>query len=60
MISKIGRFKIYDETLKAYKGKKAFQLPDGKPDIRKVKKKAVDKLIAELIINLRALKSSLS
>lgn len=51
MISKISRFKIYDETLKAYKGKKAYQLADGKPDIRKIKKEAVDKLIAELIIN---------
>ena len=51
MISKIGRFKIYDETLKAYKGKKAYQLSNGKPDIRKIKKEAVDKLIAELIIN---------
>ena len=51
MISKIDRFKIYDETLKAYKGKKAYQLANGKPDIRKIKKEAVDKLIAELIIN---------
>ena len=51
MISKIGRFKIYDETLKAYKGKKAYQLSNGKPDIRKIKKEAVDKLITELIIN---------
>jgi hypothetical protein len=51
MISKITRFKIYDETLKAYKGKKAYQLANGKPDIRKIKKEAVDKLIAELIIN---------
>jgi hypothetical protein len=51
MISKINRFKIYDETLNAYKGKKAYQLSNGKPDIRKIKKEAVDKLIAELIIN---------
>jgi hypothetical protein len=51
MISKINRFKIYDETLKTYKGKKAYQLANGKPDIRKIKKEAVDKLIAELIIN---------
>ena len=50
MISKINRFKIYDETLKAYKGKKAYQLSNGKPDIRKIKKEAVDKLIAELIV----------
>lgn len=51
MISKIDRFKIYNQTLQAYKGKKAYQLPNGKPDIRKIKKEAVDKLIAELIIN---------
>jgi hypothetical protein len=51
MISKITRFKIYNETLNAYKGKKAYQLANGKPDIRKIKKEAVDKLIAELIIN---------
>lgn len=51
MISKIDRFKIYNTTLEAYKGKKSYQLPNGKPDIRKIKKEAVDKLIAELIIN---------
>lgn len=51
LISKINRFKIYDQTLQAYKGKKAYQLSDGKPDIRKIKKEAVDKLIAELIVN---------
>jgi hypothetical protein len=51
MISKIDRFKIYDITLKQYSGNKVYQLPNGKPDIRKIKKEAVDKLIAELIIN---------
>lgn len=51
MISKIDRFKIYKETLEQYKNNKAYQLPNGKPDIRKIKKEAVDKLIAELIIN---------
>jgi hypothetical protein len=51
MISKIDRFKIYKQTLEAYKNNKAYQLPNGKPDIRKIKKEAVDKLIAELIIN---------
>ena len=50
MISKIDKFKIYQKTLDAYKGNKNYQLPDGKPDIRKIKKEAVDKLIAELIV----------
>lgn len=51
MISKIDRFEIYKETLNEYKNDPAYQLPNGKPDIRKIKKEAVDKLIAELIIN---------
>lgn len=51
MISKIDRFKIYNETLKFYRNDKNYQLPNGKPDIRKIKKEAVDKLIAEVIVN---------
>lgn len=51
MISKIDRFDIYQRTLEAYKNNKNYQLSNGKPDIRKIKKEAVDKLIAELIIN---------
>ena len=51
MISKIDRFSIYKRTLEAYKGNKDYQLNNGKPDIRKIKREAVDKLITELIIN---------
>lgn len=51
LISKIDRFKIYKDVLAEYKNLKAYQLPNGKPDIRKIKKEAVDKLISELIIN---------
>lgn len=51
MIAKIDRFKIYNEVLKEYSKKKAYQLANGKPDIRKIKQEAVDKLIAEVIIN---------
>lgn len=51
MISKIDRFEIYKKTLKQYKDRKEYQLPDGKPNIRKIKKEAVDKLITELIVN---------
>tara|TARA_R110000744_G_scaffold48591_6_gene106052 strand:+ start:7113 stop:12905 length:5793 start_codon:yes stop_codon:yes gene_type:complete len=49
LISKIDRFKIYKDTLAEYRDLKAYQLPNGKPDIRKIKKEAVDKLIAEII-----------
>ena len=51
MISKIGRFKIYKETLDQYKDFPAYQLENGKPNIRKIKKEAVDKLITQLIVN---------
>ena len=51
MISKIDRFAIYKRTFEAYKNNKNYQLSNGKPDIRKIKKEAVDKLIAEVIIN---------
>jgi len=50
MISKIDRFKIYKKTLDTYGKREEYQLPNGKPDIRKIKKEAVDKLIAELIV----------
>lgn len=49
LISKIDRFKIYKQTFEDYKN--VYKLSNGKPDIRKIKKEAVDKLIAEVIIN---------
>ena len=51
LISKIDRFKIYKQVYDAYKDNPNYQLPNGKPDIRKIKKEAVDKLIAEVIVN---------
>lgn len=48
LISKIDRFKIYKQVYEQYKN--IYTLPNGKPDIRKIKKEAVDKLISELII----------
>lgn len=50
MISKIGNYKIYKTVYEQYKNDKNYQTPDGKPDIRKIKKEAVDRLITELIL----------
>lgn len=50
MINKIDRFAIYDQVRNTYKTDKNYQTKDGKPNIRKIKKEAVDKLITELII----------
>jgi len=51
MISKIDRFKIYKEVYEKYKNNPNYQLSDGRPDIRKIKKEAVDKLLSEVLIN---------
>jgi hypothetical protein len=50
LISKIDRFKIYKQVLEVYSKKKEYQLANGKPDIRKIKKEAVDKLISEVVV----------
>jgi hypothetical protein len=52
LISKISQYKIYNIVLAKYSKNPAYQLPNGKPNIRKIKKEAVDKLIAEMIINM--------
>lgn len=51
MISKIDRFKIYKRVYDTYKDDPFYKLPNGKPDVRKIKKEAVDRLITEVIIN---------
>jgi hypothetical protein len=51
LISKIDRFKIYKQVLAVYSKKKEYQLANGKPNIRKIKKEAVDKLISEVVVN---------
>ena len=50
MIKEIGKYKIYKQVFDEYKNNKYYQLPDGKPNIRKIKKEAVDKLIYEKMI----------
>jgi hypothetical protein len=51
LISKIDRFKIYKKVLEAYSKNKEYQLANGKPNIRKIKKEAVDKLISEVVVH---------
>ena len=49
MISKIGDLPIYKETFELYKDNPVYQLPNGRPNIRKIKKEAADKLIAKIV-----------
>ena len=50
LISKIDRFKIYKEVFDKYSKRKEYQLADGKPNIRMIKKEAVDQLISQVIV----------
>lgn len=50
MIKEIGKYKIYKQVFEQYKDNKYYQLPDGRPNIRKIKKEAVDRLITENIV----------
>ena len=50
LISKIDRFKIYKEVFDKYSKRKEYQLADGRPNIRMIKKEAVDQLISQVIV----------
>lgn len=50
LISKIDRFKIYKQVFDKYSKRKEYQLADGKPNIRMIKKEAVDQLISQVIV----------
>ena len=50
IISKIGKYQIYQDTFEKYKNDPRYQV-NGRPNIRKIKKEAADKLISELIVN---------
>jgi hypothetical protein len=50
LLKQINKYKIYQDTLAQYRDNKEYQLSNGKPDIRKIKKEALDKLIVEVIV----------
>jgi len=51
LISEIGKYKMYKQVFDQYSVDPRYQTSDGKPNIRKIKKEAVDKLITEHIVN---------
>jgi len=51
MIAEIGNTAIYKQVLEQYKTNPYYQLSDGRPNIRKIKKEAVDQLIVEKIVD---------
>jgi hypothetical protein len=51
LLNEIGKYRIYNEVFAQYSQDKNYQTSDGKPDIRKIKKEAIGKVLAEVIIN---------
>ena len=47
MMKGIGNFEMLSKVIERYKGFKTYQLPDGKPDIAKMKEEAIGKILAE-------------
>lgn len=50
MLSKIGNYNIYRKTFDEYKDDKDYQNSDDTPNIRKIKKEAIAKLLVETVI----------
>ncbi len=49
MLNKVGSYNLYNEVLTQYRNNPFYQ-KDGKPDIRKIKKEAIGKVLAETFI----------
>jgi Serine/Threonine/Tyrosine Kinase found in polyvalent proteins len=47
MMKRVDKYAIYPEVVQEYKKFKNYQLPDGKPDIAKIKEEVIGKLLAE-------------
>lgn len=50
LLNNISKYNIYSNVLNTYKDIPEYQLKDGKPNIRKIKKEAIAKLLAETVI----------
>lgn len=51
MMNKIGNYYLYTDTFNTYKSFPQYQLADGKPNVPLIKKEAIGKLVAQMVIN---------
>jgi hypothetical protein len=51
MLKEIGSYSIYEQVRQEYSQLAGYQTEDGKPNIRKIKKEAIGKVLAEVVIN---------
>jgi hypothetical protein len=51
LLGEINNYRLYNEVFAEYSLDSDYQTKDGKPDVRKIKKEAIGKLLAEVVIN---------
>lgn len=51
MMNRIGRYKLFEQVISEYQNNPFYQTKEGRPDVRKIKKEAIGKVLAETVIN---------
>lgn len=51
MMDRIGRYNLYDQVVSEYQNNPFYQTKEGKPDVKKIKKEAIGKVLAQTVIN---------
>lgn len=50
MMNRVGRYKLFERVVSQYQNNPFYQTKEGKPDIRKIKKEAIGKVLAQTVI----------
>src|ERR1044072_2813049 len=50
MMNRIGRYKLFEQVIAEYQTNPLYQDRDGRPDVRKIKKEAIGKVLAQTVI----------
>lgn len=51
MMDRIGRYNLFDQVMSEYQNNPFYQTKEGKPDVRKIKKEAIGKVLAQTVID---------
>lgn len=51
MMDRIGRYDLFDRVMLEYQGNLFYQTKEGRPDVRKIKKEAIGKVLAQTVID---------
>jgi hypothetical protein len=51
MMDRVGRYNLFNEVMLEYRNNRFYQTKEGTPDIRKIKKETIGKILAQTVIN---------